>query len=142
MLAYFFIRWQALSGNLNTEEFYWEPALKTGILFTACFYSSCVALLFTRSGDTIFSFMLQALGKMTLTNYLLISAVMTIVFSGIGFAQLGNVPMHIIWLIAFAWLIVEIAFSTIWLGKYRFGPFEWIWRQLTYKKRIELRKGS
>ena len=140
MIAYFVIRLQSLNGDLNTDEAYWEPVLKTGILFTACFYSSCIVLLFTRSGETIFSAALQALGKMTLTNYLLVSAVMTIVFSGIGFALLGVLTMRIIWMIAFVWLMIEITFSIYWLNKYRFGPVEWIWRQLTYRKRIELRK--
>jgi len=83
---------------------------------------------------------LQALGKMTLTNYLLISAVNIIVLYGIGFGQLGEIPMHIIWLCGLAWLIIEIAVSLLWLSHFRYGPAEWIWRQLTYGKRLPLKK--
>jgi uncharacterized protein len=53
---------------------------------------------------------------------------------------LGELPMHKIWLIAFAWLFVEVLFSFYWLKYFRYGPLEWIWRQLTYWKRLGLRK--
>jgi uncharacterized protein len=26
----------------------------------------------------------------------------------------------------------EVVFSYFWLKKYQFGPFEWLWRSLTY----------
>ncbi|MCC6392381.1 MAG: DUF418 domain-containing protein, partial [Bryobacterales bacterium] len=26
----------------------------------------------------------------------------------------------------------QLAFSTWWLNRFRFGPFEWVWRSLTY----------
>ncbi len=29
---------------------------------------------------------------------------------------------------------LQIAFSRIWLQRYRFGPFEWLWRSLTYMR--------
>jgi uncharacterized protein len=35
---------------------------------------------------------------------------------------------------------VQITFSNWWLARYRFGPFEWIWRSLTYRKRQRLRR--
>jgi len=70
----------------------------------------------------------------------LVSAICVILLYGIGFGQLGILSMHTIWICAFAWLIFEIAFSTFWLKRFRYGPVEWIWRQLTYKRRIQLRK--
>ena len=28
--------------------------------------------------------------------------------------------------------VAEVAFSTLWLSRFRFGPAEWLWRSLTY----------
>ena len=83
---------------------------------------------------------LQALGKMTLTNYLLVSAIMIIILYGIGFGKLGELSMHEIWIAAVVWLTIEILFSSYWLKYFRYGPVEWIWRQLTYGKRLPLKK--
>ena len=140
MIAYFIIRWLSLQGVIRTDQIYWEPLIKLGILSTSCFYASLLVVLFILFGRTKFFKALQSLGKMTLTNYLLVSAISVILLYGIGFGQLGKMPMHTVWICAFVWLIVEIVFSTFWLNRFRFGPIEWIWRQLAYNKRIQLKK--
>lgn len=83
---------------------------------------------------------LQALGRMTLTNYLMVSAFLVTLLYGFGLNKLGLLPILTTWLLVFAWLIVEIIFSTYWFQHFRYGPIEWIWRQLTYWKRLQLRK--
>ena len=37
------------------------------------------------------------------------------------------------------WLF-QIIFSNIWLNYYRFGPFEWAWRSLTYWKKQPMKR--
>ena len=138
--AYFVVVWQATAGKINIDSVYLEPLVKIGIFSTTCFYSCIIVLSFISLGQNRIFKALQALGKMTLTNYLLISAVNIIVLYGIGFGQLGEIPMHIIWLCGLAWLIIEIAVSLLWLSHFRYGPAEWIWRQLTYGKRLPLKK--
>jgi uncharacterized protein len=140
MIAYFIIRWLSLRGTISTRQIYWEPLMKLGILSTSCFYAGVLVILFRRFGRTKFFIALQSLGKMTLTNYLLVSAILIILLYGIGFGRLGIFSMHTIWICAFVWLMIEIVFSTLWLRRFRFGPVEWIWRQLTYNKRIQLKK--
>ena len=140
VVFYFVIRWQAAAGTMDTYSVFWKLFLKIGIFCTTCFYSSIVVLLFISFGQNRISMALQALGKMTLTNYLLVSAANITILYGVGFGQLGELPMHIIWLYAFGWLIAEIVFSIWWLSNYRYGPAEWIWRQLTYRKKLPLRK--
>ena len=140
MIAYFILRWMLLREMITLNEIYRESLLKVGILSTSCFYVSALVLMFIRFGKNKIFSALQALGTMTLTNYLLISAFCVALLYGIGLGKLGIISMHIMWMFAFAWLIVEISFSKLWLKKYRFGPAEWIWRQLTYQKKIQLRK--
>lgn len=140
IIAYFIIRWLSLQEVISTKGILWQFFMKAGILSTSCFYASILVLLFISFGKNKFFSALQALGKMTLTNYLLISAFLILLLYGIGFGKLGTLSMHVIWAYAFAWLLIEIAFSIYWLHKFRYGPAEWIWRQLTYKRRIQLRK--
>ncbi len=142
VIAYFIVRWMAVKEEINIEPFYWEPFIKTGIISTTCMYSSLIVLLFISFGQNKFFKALQALGKMTLTNYLLVSAINIILLYGIGLGKLGELPMHTLWLLAFAWLIIEIIISSYWLRIFRYGPVEWIWRQLTYWKKLPLRKSA
>jgi len=140
VFAYFIIRWLQIQEAIITKGILWQLFIKIGILATSCFYISMLVLLFIAIGRNKFFSALQALGKMTLTNYLLISAFMIILLYGIGFGKLGIVPIHIIWICAALWLFIEMIFSHFWLRSFRYGPFEWIWRQLTYGRQIRLRK--
>lgn len=140
VVTYYILRWLSLENKLETGAFYWEPLKKLGIISTSCLYVSLLVIAFISFGQNRFFRSLQALGKMTLTNYLMVSAFLIILLYGIGFGLLGELPMHTIWIYAAVWLAFEILFSTWWLGKFRYGPVEWVWRQLTYQKRIRLRK--
>jgi uncharacterized protein len=41
--------------------------------------------------------------------------------------------------VVFAVWIVQLIYSSIWLKYFRFGPFEWVWRSLTYWKKQPMR---
>ena len=76
---------------------------------------------------------------MALTNYLSQSIIMIIIFYNFGFNLIGRVGLITIIGIVFSVLGVQIIFSNIWLKYYKFGPFEWFWRSLTYKKKLKNR---
>lgn len=140
MIAYFIIRWLLLKEMFHANKFILSPLLSLGILSTTCFYVSVLVIAYIYFGMDKFFTALQALGKMTLTNYFMVSTFLIILLYGFGFDKLGELPMHNIWLYALVWLFIEVVFSTFWLKKFRYGPAEWIWRQLTYGKRLQLRK--
>lgn len=75
---------------------------------------------------------LQALGRMAFTGYLLQSLIAAVVFSGFGFSLWGTLNLVEVWVLAAIIWAIEIAFALIWLTRFRMGPFEWIWRMLTY----------
>jgi uncharacterized protein len=82
---------------------------------------------------------LQNLGRMSLTVYLAGTAMFTTLFYGYGFGQLyllGPATTTAYAVVFFAFLAF---FSTWWLGKFRFGPVEWLWRSMTYLKLQPLR---
>jgi len=140
MVAYFIVKWLLIDNIIHVNQFVLAPLLSVGILSTVCFYVCVLVTSYISFGMNKFFMSLQALGRMTLTNYLLVSAFLIILLYGFGFGRLGELPMHTIWLYALGWLVVEIVFSTYWLKSFRYGPAEWIWRQLTYWKRLQLRK--
>lgn len=140
MITYFIIKWLLINKTIHVNQFILAPMLTIGVFSTTSFYVSVLVLAYISLGMNKFFTALQALGRMTLTNYLLISTFLIILLYGFGFNKLGGLSMHTIWLYAFVWLFVEIIFSSYWLKHFRYGPTEWIWRQLTYRKRLPLRK--
>jgi uncharacterized protein len=78
-------------------------------------------------------------GRMALTNYLLQIAALDMLFSGFG-VGLGQIrPTHGL-MAALACFAIEVALSTWWLRRFRFGPAEWLWRSLTYGRLQPMRR--
>lgn len=80
------------------------------------------------------------IGKMTLTNYMMQNLLGVLIFSGFGLGIWNTKPLWIYLLLAIVIYILQIYFSKWWLSKYNYGPVEWIWRQLSYRKRLPLKK--
>ena len=81
---------------------------------------------------------MAAVGQMALTNYLMQSFICVLIFYGFGlFGSVERIWQLIILL--GVWL-VQILWSKTWLNNFRFGPFEWLWRTLTYLKKQPLKR--
>lgn len=78
---------------------------------------------------------LAAVGRMALTNYLLQTLICTTIFYGHGLGLFGQVERWQQILIVFAVWAFLLIFSRVWLRYFRFGPFEWLWRTLSYGER-------
>jgi len=93
-------------------------------------------MLFIKSG--ILGFLqksLAAVGRMALTNYLMHSIIAAFVFYGFGFSLFNKLQrFELYYVVGGIWLFQLIA-SPIWFNYFRYGPAEWFWRSLTYKKR-------
>ncbi|MEH7107867.1 DUF418 domain-containing protein [Bacillus sp. JJ1764] len=78
---------------------------------------------------------LKNLGRMALTNYLAQTAFIFIskwlLNAPITYTQTLFVCLGI--------YVIQLVFSTIWLRYFRFGPFEWMWRMVTYLKRMPIK---
>ncbi len=71
---------------------------------------------------------------MALTNYISHSIILTSIFYGYAggmFGQIGRAPQVLIVAVI---IIFQLRLSSWWLKRYQFGPLEWLWRSLTYKK--------
>ena len=80
-------------------------------------------------------------GRMALTNYLIQIASIDLLFSGYAIG-LGKVRPVVAFPMALTLFCVQVAYSTVWLSRFRFGPAEWLWRSLTYGARQPMRRAS
>jgi len=102
-------------------------------------YISLVMLIFRTRISGMLARSLAAVGRMALSNYLCQTLIGTTLFYGHGFGLFGEVDRFGQILIVIAIWIVQMIVSPIWLNHFRFGPFEWLWRSLTYKKAQPMR---
>jgi uncharacterized protein len=78
--------------------------------------------------------LLQPVGQMAFTNYLMQSLIMGLIFNGYGLGLFGKLHRYETYLVVGGVWLLQIIYSNIWLRHFRFGPFEWLWRSLTYWK--------
>lgn len=76
-----------------------------------------------------------AAGRMAFTNYLTQTLIMTfLAVGGIGLGLYGQIERaQQVQLVIAVWVAL-LVISPIWLHFFRYGPFEWLWRSLSYKK--------
>jgi uncharacterized protein len=83
---------------------------------------------------------LSATGRMALSNYLIQSILAAFLFYGFGLAQFNQLSrLDVVMVIVAVW-IFQLAFSVFWMKRFHYGPFEWLWRSLTYWKAQPFRK--
>jgi uncharacterized protein len=83
--------------------------------------------------------LVQPLGQMAFTNYLSQSVIGAILFYGFGFGLYGSLQRYEVYLVGIVIITFQITLSILWLRYFSMGPFEWIWRQLTYWKWMPIR---
>jgi len=84
---------------------------------------------------------IAAAGRMALTNYLSQSLIFAVLFYGYGFGLFGKLDPLSASLIGLVVYAGQLCFSTWWLARYRFGPFEWLWRSASYMSWQPMRRG-
>ena len=120
----------------------WRSGFTTSILFADAFgaavpfrlammaaYASLIILFARRAGwlrDRV-----AAAGRAAFTNYLGASLCASLLFDGYGFGLYGHFERWQAWLVAPCFWAVMLLWSKPWLDRYRYGPFEWLWRSLS-----------
>ncbi len=74
------------------------------------------------------------MGRMALTNYIMHSVILSSIFYGYAGGYFGEISRAPQMLIVVAIIAFQLVFSRWWLNTYAFGPLEWLWRCLSYKK--------
>ena len=80
---------------------------------------------------------LRSAGRMALTNYLA-HTVLGVLLLRVVFADVDLTRTMLLGFIAAVWA-AQLWWSKSWLGRFRYGPFEWLWRVATYRRLQRLR---
>lgn len=78
--------------------------------------------------------MLAPVGKLSMSNYLLQSIVSTLIFYSYGMGFYGKVSVFTGTLFVIFFFGAQVLLSSYWLKTHRYGPIEWVWRSVTYKR--------
>ncbi len=108
-----------------------QMLLNLGNLPTCLAYVSLIVLAVHSTSALSKIRVLAPFGRMALTNYLMQSLIQASFFYGWG---LGNFGLGRAQQLGFAVAVIclQVLFSHWWLGRFRYGPMEWVWRAITY----------
>lgn len=110
-----------------------------GISLGLCYMSGIIILFIKGKADLLIKYLVPV-GRMALTNYLMQSIICAILFHSYGFGLFGKVEVWQGIVLTLMIFVSQIVWSICWLNNFQFGPFEWIWRSLTYYKFQPMRK--
>lgn len=81
---------------------------------------------------------LQPVGQMALTNYIMQTVIMMVIFYGFNLFN----RVDAVWFlpIVLAVFTIQVIYSHLWMKVFRFGPLEWLWRTVTYLKVIPIKR--
>ncbi|HJS28713.1 MAG TPA: DUF418 domain-containing protein, partial [Anaerolineales bacterium] len=103
-------------------------------------FYACGILLLTRRQSWLRRLSpLANVGRMALSNYLLQSFLITLIFYGYGLGLYGQVDPSFGLLVSVLFFLMQLRWSAWWLERFQYGPAEWFWRLLTYGRRPPLR---
>jgi len=103
-------------------------------------YAALIILL-TRPGGALVD-RIAAAGRAAFTNYLGTSIVMTSFFYGYGGGFYGSFSRIELWLVVVAMWALMLLWSKLWLDRFQYGPFEWLWRSLARWSPQPMRRDS
>ncbi|WND02642.1 DUF418 domain-containing protein [Temperatibacter marinus] len=103
-------------------------------------YLSAILFLCRLGRDGIIKKAFAATGQMALTNYLSQSIICAFLFYGFGYGLYGQLyGLDLMTVVGVIWAI-QLIWSPLWLKRYRYGPFEWVWRSLTYGQKQPMKR--
>jgi uncharacterized protein len=103
-------------------------------------YATSLSLLWMKPGWNSRLRLLAPAGRMALTNYIAQTAFGIFFFYGIGLGFGAETGPSVYVLVAIGFFCFQVWYSNVWFRYFRFGPLEWIWRMMTYGKRLPILK--
>ena len=128
--AYALLAWMLIRDNFSVPMiFAVSMAATTPFRPLMIVAIAALVILLTRKGGGLVP-RIAAAGRAAFTNYLGTSILMTTLFYGYGFGLYGTLSRVELWLLVVAMWALMLLWSKPWLDRYRYGPFEWLWRSL------------
>lgn len=83
---------------------------------------------------------MAAVGRMALTNYIMQTVFGIFIYYGLGLGMATKFGPALFVPIALIVYFIQIVYSNLWFQYFKYGPLEWVWRQLTYGKMLSIKK--
>jgi len=100
-----------------------------------------VLILINRFGMRALTAVFAPVGRMAFTNYLTQTLIMvTLYYAPWGPMWFGTHGPAEMWMVVIGIWIAQLIWSPLWLSAFSMGPLEWLWRCLTYGRRVPIRK--
>ncbi len=104
------------------------------------FYVSALILL-SKWGLRVVTGVFVPVGRMAFTNYLTQTLIMmSLYYAPWGPKWFGQHSTADQWIVVGAVWAAQLIWSPLWLSVFAMGPFEWVWRRLTYAGPVPLRR--
>jgi len=131
---------EAMAGPGASPTRGWADAVASYPLVVTLGYASVVILAATRGAGWLVA-ALRPVGRMAFSNYLTQTLIMTTLFyMPWGPGLFGRMDYVQLWGVVAAVWALQLVWSPLWLSAFRMGPLEWVWRCLTYGRRLPIRK--
>ena len=102
-------------------------------------YASALTLAFLKNPRRKIYGHFSKVGRMALTSYLTQSLVLTFLAYGWGLGLALKFNGFQVLAISLVLYVTQVLFSGLWLSKFKYGPFEWVWRCITYWKILPIK---
>ncbi|MGH8881050.1 MAG: DUF418 domain-containing protein, partial [Stackebrandtia sp.] len=122
------VAYAALGGDVDTAAV--TVSVATAPLLTAAYMATLLRAMHSPRFNRLRTSLAPA-GRIALTNYLLQSLIGLVLFTGIGFGQVGKFSPPLLLVAAFAVFFGQLLLSMWWTRRHRYGPAEWSLRWLT-----------
>ncbi len=124
-----------LIGNHSAEIHALFKALKElSIICLASTYVTGIILLYYGGKFKKLFSIFASVGQMALTNYLIQCILLSLIFYSHGLGLMEELNIFTCIGITLVFYTIQMIYSPIWLKYKKYGPFEYIWRKLTYGK--------
>ena len=129
--SYYNLAWSGIANPIVYA--YGVPALGIG-------FAIGITLLYQNKSWQKILNVFAPVGRTALTIYLMQSLIMTFVFHGWGLGYFAELNATQFVPLGFGLYALQVMISHLWLQFFKYGPFEWVWRTLTYGKAPALLK--
>ncbi|HEK9100754.1 TPA: DUF418 domain-containing protein [Bacillus pseudomycoides] len=123
--------------NMEQANMFMTIGVMVGPIVSAFYVGLLILLLQTKLVQTLLV-PLKYYGRMALTNY--VGQTAMILIAGSMFNFTGNLTYVQTLYVCIVIYAIQIVFSIIWMKFFKMGPFEWIWRVVTYWTVTPLKK--
>ena len=139
LAVFAFVKWGEMQGQTFAPGGLGEAAGGLAPLITLGYAS--LLILAARFALKPLMAIFAPVGRMAFTNYLTQTLIMvTLFYAPWGPKWFGTMEPAALWGVVGAIWVVQIIWSPLWLSRFEMGPFEWVWRCLSYGRRVPLRK--